>query len=219
MLAVRVPPSACSTSQSTTTCRSPSTVMSHAARRLRPMSRWISTVRPLCLPLAASRSTRSGDEPGSIEYSAVTQPLPARASSAARPRRWSPCTAPGAAERDEARAGGHLGEVAFERDRAQRVGSAAIGAGHGGSSLRVSPRAAPGSGVVELGPGTARRAAERLDVAARHEAVRAGAGAVGRAAARARRGPDRRRTPLVGRADERDVVTHDVTDPPGQRIG
>ena len=40
------------------------------------MSRWISTVRPLCLPFAASRSTRSGDEPGSIEYSAVTQPLP-----------------------------------------------------------------------------------------------------------------------------------------------
>ncbi len=50
--------------------------MSHAARRLRPMSRWISTVRPLCLPLAASRPTRSGDEPGSIEYSAVTHPLP-----------------------------------------------------------------------------------------------------------------------------------------------
>ena len=40
------------------------------------MRRWISTVRPLCLPLAASRSTRSGDDPGSIEYSAVTQPLP-----------------------------------------------------------------------------------------------------------------------------------------------
>ena len=50
--------------------------MSHAARSARPMSRWISTVRPLCLPLAASRPTRSGDEPGSIEYSAVTQPLP-----------------------------------------------------------------------------------------------------------------------------------------------
>ena len=76
MLAVRVPPSACSTSQSTTTWRSPSGRMSHAARRLRPISRWISTVRPLCLPLAASRPTRSGDEPGSIEYSAVTQPLP-----------------------------------------------------------------------------------------------------------------------------------------------
>ena len=39
-------------------------VRSHAARSDRPMSRWISTVRPLCLPLAASRSTRSGDDPG-----------------------------------------------------------------------------------------------------------------------------------------------------------
>ena len=50
--------------------------MSHAARNERPMRRWISTVRPLCLPLAASRSIRSGDAPGNIEYSAVTQPLP-----------------------------------------------------------------------------------------------------------------------------------------------
>ncbi len=40
------------------------------------MRRWISWVRPDCLPLAASRSTRSALEPGSIEYSAVTQPLP-----------------------------------------------------------------------------------------------------------------------------------------------
>ena len=46
------------------------------ARRARPMRRWISMVRPLCLPRTASRSTRSGDEPGSIEYSAVTQPRP-----------------------------------------------------------------------------------------------------------------------------------------------
>ncbi len=76
MLAVRVPPSACSTSQSTVTCRSPSSRMSQAARRLRAINRWISTVRPLCLPFAASRPTRSGDEPGNIEYSAVTQPLP-----------------------------------------------------------------------------------------------------------------------------------------------
>ena len=50
--------------------------MSQAARRLRPIRRWISTVRPLCLPLAASRGTRSGDAPGSIEYSAVTHPFP-----------------------------------------------------------------------------------------------------------------------------------------------
>ena len=42
----------------------------------RPISRWISWVRPDCLPRAASRLARSGVEPGNIEYSAVTQPLP-----------------------------------------------------------------------------------------------------------------------------------------------
>ncbi len=40
------------------------------------MRRWISWVRPDCLPFAASRSLRSDVEPGSIEYSAVTQPRP-----------------------------------------------------------------------------------------------------------------------------------------------
>ncbi len=40
------------------------------------MRRWISCVRPDCLPLAASRSLRSDVEPGSIEYSAVTHPRP-----------------------------------------------------------------------------------------------------------------------------------------------
>ena len=40
------------------------------------MSRWISWVRPDGLPSFTSRPIRSGDEPGSIEYSAVTQPLP-----------------------------------------------------------------------------------------------------------------------------------------------
>ena len=40
------------------------------------MSRWISWVRPDGLPSLTSRRIRSGDEPGSIEYSAVTQPLP-----------------------------------------------------------------------------------------------------------------------------------------------
>ena len=40
------------------------------------MSRWISCVRPDCRPRAASRDARSDVEPGSIEYSAVTQPLP-----------------------------------------------------------------------------------------------------------------------------------------------
>ena len=74
--AVRVPPSACKTSQSTVICTSGISRKSVTARNDRPISRWISCVRPLCFPRAASRSTRSGDEPGSIEYSAVTQPLP-----------------------------------------------------------------------------------------------------------------------------------------------
>ena len=48
--------------------------MSTTERSARPMSRWISWVRPFG-PLV-SRRMRSGDEPGSIAYSAVTQPLP-----------------------------------------------------------------------------------------------------------------------------------------------
>ena len=76
MDAVRVPPSACSASQSTVICTSPSATRSHTARSDRAISRWISWVRPDCLPLAASREARSGVEPGSMEYSAVTQPLP-----------------------------------------------------------------------------------------------------------------------------------------------
>ena len=50
--------------------------MSVTARSDRPMRRWISCVRPDGRPLATSRSLRSDVEPGSIEYSAVTQPLP-----------------------------------------------------------------------------------------------------------------------------------------------
>jgi hypothetical protein len=45
------------------------------------MSRWISWVRPPSLPLTLSRWLRSEVAPGSIEYSAVTQPVPL-------PRRW-----------------------------------------------------------------------------------------------------------------------------------
>src|SRR5271163_217929 len=46
------------------------------ARRLRPISRWISWVRPLCRPRVASRSVRVAVERGSMPYSAVTQPFP-----------------------------------------------------------------------------------------------------------------------------------------------
>ena len=45
-------------------------------RRLRPIRRWISTVRPPCLPAVASRRVRSEVARGSIPYSAVTQPRP-----------------------------------------------------------------------------------------------------------------------------------------------
>ena len=74
--AVRVPPSAWMTSQSTVICCSPSACRSTTARSERPIRRWISSVRPPCLPDDASRRMRSPVERGSMPYSAVTQPLP-----------------------------------------------------------------------------------------------------------------------------------------------
>ena len=74
--AVRVPPSACNTSQSMTIWRSPSACRSTTARRLRPISRWISCVRPETLPVVDSRRVRVEVARGSMEYSAVTQPRP-----------------------------------------------------------------------------------------------------------------------------------------------
>src|SRR5262245_44426603 len=95
MAAVRVPPSAWITSQSTVICRSPSAGRSSTARRLRPISRWISMVRPLCLPADASRRVRSEVARGSMPYSAVTQPRAcplsqggSRSSSVAVTRTW-----------------------------------------------------------------------------------------------------------------------------------
>src|ERR1700722_13428331 len=74
--AVRVPPSAWITSQSTVIWRSPSASRSTVARKERPIRRWISTVRPFCLPADASRRVRSRVARGSMPYSAVTQPRP-----------------------------------------------------------------------------------------------------------------------------------------------
>ena len=74
--AQRVPPSACRTSQSSVTWRSPSAARSVTARRERPIRRWISWVRPDCLPFAASRAVRVLVARGSMPYSAVTQPEP-----------------------------------------------------------------------------------------------------------------------------------------------
>ena len=42
----------------------------------RPISRWISCVRPPTLPAVASRCVRVVVARGSMPYSAVTQPLP-----------------------------------------------------------------------------------------------------------------------------------------------
>src|SRR5665647_241746 len=74
--AVRVRPSAWMTSQSTVICLSPSACKSITERNDRPISRWISTVRPPCLPAVASRRVRSEVARGSMPYSAVTQPRP-----------------------------------------------------------------------------------------------------------------------------------------------
>ena len=76
MEAVRVPPSAWITSQSMVKVRSPSCFMFSAERSARPMRRWISMVRPPCLPAVASRFMRLPVERGSMPYSAVTQPWP-----------------------------------------------------------------------------------------------------------------------------------------------
>ena len=76
MEAVRVPPSAWSTSQSIVIVRSPSLGISTAARRERPIRRCISLPRAFCFPLLMSRGLRWWVARGSIAYSAVIQPLP-----------------------------------------------------------------------------------------------------------------------------------------------
>src|SRR5699024_5452168 len=72
--AVRVPPSAWITSQSSTIVFSPSALVSTTARKLRPISREISWVRPETLPRTDSRALRSPVARGNMAYSAVTQP-------------------------------------------------------------------------------------------------------------------------------------------------
>src|ERR1700687_1096075 len=64
------------TSQSSQIVRGPRATRSMTARKLRPIKRWISCVRPPTRPRAASRAMRVGLDPGSIPYSAVTHPFP-----------------------------------------------------------------------------------------------------------------------------------------------
>ena len=77
MAAVRVPPSAWSTSQSSQTVRSPRSSSRITDRSERPISRWISCVRPPTLPEVDSRCVRVLVARGNMPYSAVTHPLPA----------------------------------------------------------------------------------------------------------------------------------------------
>ncbi len=83
MAAVRVPPSAWSTSQSSVTVCCPMSRMSVTERIARPMSLWISCVRPRA-PVR-SRFVRVWVALGSIAYSAVTQPEPLRSRHAGTP--------------------------------------------------------------------------------------------------------------------------------------
>ena len=165
---------------------------------------------PALLARAASRSTRSGDEPGSIEYSAVTQPLPVpriqRGTSSSTLAVHSTRVRPNDTRHDPV---GHLGEVALERDRAQLVGGAAVGAGvHRGRSRRRCPRV----GVVQLGP--SRRAPSSrnaCDVAARQEPVDAG----GRSSVRSRPSSPsvRRAAKAVSSAELTSVTSRPITSP------
>ena len=73
------------------------------------MSRWISCVRPPIRPLTDSRSVRSAVARGSIEYSAVTQPVPLpRRCGGTRSAIVAAHSTCGVAEPDEARALGPL---------------------------------------------------------------------------------------------------------------
>src|SRR5260221_526344 len=56
--------------------RSPSALKSTTTRSERPISRWISTPRPSCLPREMSRALRSPVEAGSIADSAGAHPFP-----------------------------------------------------------------------------------------------------------------------------------------------
>src|ERR1700745_49559 len=95
-------------------------------RRLRPIRRWISTVRPPCLPAAASRRVRSSVARGSMPYSAVTQPRALRL----EPGRQAFFQGGGdqhmgVAEFDHAGTLGVFDDAAFQRDGAQLIGRTA----------------------------------------------------------------------------------------------
>ena len=126
--AQRVPPSACSTSQSTQRVRSPSAFMSTTARSERPIRRWISCVRPDGAPFEASRCERVC---GGARQHAVLggDPALALALEEGRDLLLDAHRAHDArvADLDEARALGVLQEPGGELHRPQLGGVAAVG--------------------------------------------------------------------------------------------
>ncbi len=142
--AVRVPPSAWITSQSMTIWRSPSACRLVTARKLRPMRRWISCVRPVGLPDGgfAPRARMGG-----ARQHGIFRRHPA-AALAAQPRRRlvferRRAKHMGIAEFHEAGALGIAGDAALETDGAHFVGRAFAGTHEssclGGGLLRGFP--------------------------------------------------------------------------------
>ena len=118
----------------------PSFARSTAARRERPTSRWISALRGESFSLAMSRLLRSRLARGSMEYSAVTQPVPSgtwggtRSSTLAQQRtmvspHWMR-QLPSA----------NFYEIRGDFDRAQLVKRPSVLSGHGMRSFSFSPQ-------------------------------------------------------------------------------
>ena len=128
--AVRVPPSAWSTSQSIMIEFSPSADRSIAARSERPTRREISCVRPPTLPRTDSRSLRVLVARGSMAYSAVIQPRPVSLRHRGTPAvNDAAHEHAGRPERHEARALGVVEPASLEGDGTELVGGAAVGYG------------------------------------------------------------------------------------------
>ena len=103
-------------------------LMSTTERKLRPMRRWISWVRPPILPRSLSLGVRVTVERGSIEYSAVTQPRPEL-----RSQPGTPCSMVALVrtrvlpKRDQDGALGGLDKAGNEGERAELGGGSASG--------------------------------------------------------------------------------------------
>ena len=155
-----MPPSACSASQSTVICTSPRATRSHTARSERAIRRWISWVRPDCLPLAASREARSGVEPGQHRVLGG-DPAPAGAAHPGRDALLHRRRAQhlGLPERDQHRPRRHDRVVALEADRPQLVdGRARPGAPSG----RPRSRRAPPTALLSIALATVSASADTV---------------------------------------------------------